>query len=682
MVTPRSNRLAGVFVWLAIAASAACQADDGTCRGTGDCRPDEVCVGGVCREVCNSNLDCEGQERCQSGICRPSADDAGARDRLSGDRAVARDASAADSSVADGHPDGGPRDSAPWDAALPDALMPDRPSPDASRADVGSPTDAGAADHVGGDVGASDGGGPLSATLTADPGVVEYGGTTTLSWNSVGAAACEIDGVAVLPAGTLIAAVRSAHTYVLTCTSGSTEVSDEAEVAVSCSSGTSVQAPALPVQSAAELAALVQGVTGCFEIVGQLVIVGSDLVDLGPLTGLVRVDGSLEIHGNAALTSLSGLESLQQVVAESEEGGDLRVGRWDEILGALGNPALAGVAGLSGLRQVDGDLSIEFNDGLVSLGGLEELRAVGGDLSVTHSFLLPDLHGLDRLGRVGRSLVLRLLDALVSLDGLEALGEVGWSVQIEYVPWLEDLSALSSLELADGLVLVQLPMLHWLTGLEGLRGLRRLELNSTGLVDLAELEGAYSASLSILRLLDNPALSDITVLHGVVEVAGDPTSCTGWPRDNHTCVGSVVIAGNAHLSSLAGLEGLEGVGVELHIKYNDLLADLQTLGGLRSVGDNLTISDNANLGSLSGLSGLEACGGNLTISDNISLATLGLPEEVVFTGDSFTVSNNPLLPRQQACDLALVWTGSDPCNGETGPCEYLICQNMDGVACP
>jgi hypothetical protein len=114
-------------------------------------------------------------------------------------------------------------------------------------------------------------------------------------------------------------------------------------------------------------------------ITGFLVIEGSDINDLSPLSSLVIVGGILEIRNNPALQSLAGLDALTSV------GG---------ILSISNNAALTSLTGLDGLITVGGNLVIQFNNALASLSGLDALTSVGGFLFIGNNSALTEFCSL------------------------------------------------------------------------------------------------------------------------------------------------------------------------------------------------------------------------------------------------------------------------------------------------
>jgi hypothetical protein len=110
-----------------------------------------------------------------------------------------------------------------------------------------------------------------------------------------------------------------------------------------------------------------------------------DAADLHQLEGYGRVEGTLKIQSCDGLEDLSGLEDLREVGA----------------LVVRHNDDLVSLAGLGGLRVVQGELYIEENQGLRALRGLEGLERVGIELAVVNNEELWDISALAGLRSVG-----------------------------------------------------------------------------------------------------------------------------------------------------------------------------------------------------------------------------------------------------------------------------------------
>ncbi|GEM_PF-4382462 len=151
------------------------------------------------------------------------------------------------------------------------------------------------------------------------------------------------------------------------------------------------------------------------------------LADLGALSGLTFVTGSLTIDNDDALVSLEGLHNVESV---------------DELV-IQANDALADLRGLRGLTSLSG-LQVNQNPLLRDFSGLEALPWIGDlGLSVTGNAALVDFTGLGGVTSIGNSCYLSGNSSLTSFAGLEALTRFAWSLTISDHPALISLEALS-----------------------------------------------------------------------------------------------------------------------------------------------------------------------------------------------------------------------------------------------
>src|SRR5690606_21357464 len=116
----------------------------------------------------------------------------------------------------------------------------------------------------------------------------------------------------------------------------------------------------------------------CTELT-SLIIVGSGITNLSPLSNITSVSGGVYIS-NISATSLNGLHNLITV------GGTLDINN---------NPALQSVD--LPVLQSSGFLKISNNDQLQSLAGLSGLVSVGGIIHIDENNALTDIKGLKNI---------------------------------------------------------------------------------------------------------------------------------------------------------------------------------------------------------------------------------------------------------------------------------------------
>lgn len=602
------------LLWLAATACDACAVPGDRCQSSSDCATAELCVAEVCRRACNNQGDCASGERCSDGICWPGhvAGDSGQPADATGADLGQRDASASDHAAVDS----GPQDRSPSDAAT----------------DAG-PTDAFVADQVV----------PTRiVSFSCAPCAVAYGATVELNWQTSGATSCRLDGELVGIGGAIVVTPEASHVYELDCAGPGGSVLAPVEVVVSCAAAEVV--PLVPTQvfhSQAALQSVFANTSRCFEIAGDLTISDStDIVDLGILHGLVRVNGNVSIYNNAALTGLTGLEALQEVTGRFALA-EYIDNSWQP------NPLLRTVTGLSGLHIVGAEFDVTDNSSgsqvLTSLHGLEELRSVGGSLFVRGHNSLTDLRGLRRLSAVGAAgsgwLYLERL-RVTNLDGLQSLQTISGGLALDNLLELTSVRALSGLVSCPSLILAYLPLLSDLSGLEniGVIDERLVLLHAAALTSLAVLSGAFTGTLQALWIENSDQLTDLAALEPVRFVQNFAANGACVDRGefwDNAASGFVYLDGNLALTNLSGLTNLDTVECSLQVV-------------------------NTELESLADLGALAVLDGNLLIDGNQHLATLGLPLQVLFTGHDLVITNNPRLPTSLAQDLANAWTVSNP----------------------
>ncbi len=258
---------------------------------------------------------------------------------------------------------------------------------------------------------------------------------------------------------------------------------------------------------------------GCYDLQGNVLIAGENLVPLDVLTG---IEGDLTITGE--MSSLNGLNNLARI------GGDFNIDAWQY---------LNNLVGLDNLQTVGGNFNVKNTAVLLNLVGLNDLDTISGDLIVDSNYDLSSLTGLDHLDYIGGSLKATTNEVLINLSGLEDIDSVGGDVWIHN----EDLSSLSGL---DNLVsvggdviigsndLVDLAPLGKLTSIGGM-----LNLNNTYITSLTGLEGLHSIGGGLTLEL-NYDLTNISSLMNLKTIGGD-----------------LYIHGNNFLGSLSGLDNVE-----------------------------------------------------------------------------------------------------------------------------
>lgn len=272
------------------------------------------------------------------------------------------------------------------------------------------------------------------------------------------------------------------------------------------------------------------------------------VVDLGPLSELESVTGSLRIDDIDTIDTLEPLSKLRVV------GGELFLGHLGNIqtLGPLGN-----------LSQV-GNLYVQDNDRLKDLEGLQSIDfGPSGYFQIALNDSLQSLHGLESLislmGKPGRGIEIAGNEQLVSLNGLNSLFSAN-ELRILGNPSLSDLSALSALRIVGCLEVQQCPQISDISVFADLDTCRALYLNEVDVSDVGVTDAVVLESVALRQL----PLVDLECLGGVIDL--HKLSLMDMPQ----------------LAQLTGLSSLRRVEYLL-IDVNPSLEDLSGLSSLESV---------------------------------------------------------------------------------------------------
>ena len=180
------------------------------------------------------------------------------------------------------------------------------------------------------------------------------------------------------------------------------------------------------------------------------------LTGMAGLEGVVAVEGNLTLRRNRSLTTLEGLHGLRRVkwlwVRDNPELATLEgldslftLGR----LGLDGNERLVSINALAKVTSLE-RLDIEDNHSLASLAGLDGLAQVRGPVTIARNRNLTDLSALSAVSSVGGSVKLVGNAQLVALDGLHGLKKVDGNIELRFNPVLCDVTALHALHSVGG----------------------------------------------------------------------------------------------------------------------------------------------------------------------------------------------------------------------------------------
>ena len=373
---------------------------------------------------------------------------------------------------------------------------------------------------------------------------------------------------------------------------------------------------------------------GCTNIGGNLEIIGVWGEDVWPLERVTEIGGHFHLERCR-------FENLDHLSALGRIGGELRI---------VDNDDLESLDGLDGLGPVPGDVILDDNDGLTTLRGLG-VTAIGGAFEVRNHRFLENLAGIGGVSTLG-SLVVEENAGLTSLDGLEQLTTIEGAASISGNLLLERLDGLDRLESIGGDFIVvrnwELVDISGLGALESVGGRFTLDRN----VALESLDGldALVTVPGALALLGNAALADIGGLSaletvGGLTVRGSPllTSLDGFPAFG--TLDHLRLEGLALLADLSALESVTNVRGDLAIVDCPAITSLATFAALDDLAGELTIQG-TGVTSLAGLDALQGTVRGVHIVDNVDLTTLSGLGPITTVGD-VTIESNDLLYRPE-----------------------------------
>jgi len=301
--------------------------------------------------------------------------------------------------------------------------------------------------------------------------------------------------------------------------------------------------------------------------ISDLTIDRSDLEDLRVFECLVRV-GSIRIENNPELTSLAGMERLEEVAGDLED---------------------------TDPRSFDGDLIVRANPRLVDIDAFAALAVVDGSLEIAENPMLTSVTGFDALERVTYDLVFSDNARLEVIEGLDSY--TGGDRYKEGA--------------GGGLIVHRNPVLQRVS-----LGAPPVELGRLDVVDnpaLDTIQVSYLCTPAGFNFVNNPGLRQLPPSVPMSVSAG------GWLCNHYADVGTYAVRGmagladltsfppyigsselgitnNANLRSLRGLNDTVGIGT-LEVQDNPLLESLRDLdpnleGSLGLVGQKLILRDN------------------------------------------------------------------------------------------
>ncbi|NJB69749.1 hypothetical protein GGR42_000211 [Saonia flava] len=260
------------------------------------------------------------------------------------------------------------------------------------------------------------------------------------------------------------------------------------------------------------------GAEGYTEITGDLRIFGT-VTDLSPLSSIELLGGDLIVSNASNLVSVNGLENLvstgnvvqfisNDLLTDISALADLSV---TTAIFFIGNDALQTISGFSQTKSLNSLLRIDNNASLETISGFHNLEMLGTNLQITNNPVLTDLSGFSNL---------------TSLSGGQA------ELWLNNNDSLTDITPLSSLEMANGIVISGNAMLK--------------EINIFNLL----------SSLKFVEITNNRELTSIQGFDSLTNL--------DW---------QIQIDSNILLTSITAFSNLTSVGERFQIRNNSVLDD-------------------------------------------------------------------------------------------------------------
>jgi hypothetical protein len=334
----------------------------------------------------------------------------------------------------------------------------------------------------------------------------------------------------------------------------------------------------------------------CETIRGDLIVRGADFVDLGPLSNLREVHGSVILNTTGSLRGLSALLSVDSLVIEQFGGRTLTP--------------------LSHLAVIRDRLSITGAALLTDLDGLSALETVQSIELIN----LPALRTLSSLIVPNQLDSFQAIDTpqLTDVSALAPLEEVG-ALALQNTG-LGDLNGLQNLTRATSVALVNDASLGSLSQLERLGSLTLLMLDGVGLSNVNGLEGLGTLENTILQNNPNsnpvlarlPVFSNAEVLQKIY-IRDNPQLATGPSFPLATSADFITVSENPSLTQLNGFASLTRARAIEIVRNTALVAlDFSQLTSARNVRIKCNTSlDEASLEPLSSVSAQSSITGNL-----------------------------------------------------------------------
>ncbi|MEO1626152.1 MAG: hypothetical protein AAFV25_13425, partial [Bacteroidota bacterium] len=460
------------------------------------------------------------------------------------------------------------------------------------------------------------------------------------------------------------------------------------------------------------------GRLGCYPVLGNLTIVGSDpqnssntltsleslmgldsvygnlsisnslLMDVNGLENLRYVGGNLDIQLNHLVEELDGLRNLQTIGGQlviSINGSLQSLDGLQGLQGSIGgisllsNNSLESMAGLSGLDSIQHDLELNNNENLSQSNGLQGWEYVGGDVRVEKNNFA-QLDFLDPMSYIGGTLYIRNEDSLFVLNNANQLDTIGGALYLQENAHLQEVNGFNELRHIDSTLWLSIPLIRpRIDGFQQLKSvghdidIRADRLDTLrGLGQLERIEGRlYFADCWLLRSIH----SFDQLRHvggGIIFINAQRIEHINAFSQVESIGGNIGISEALQLKSFEGFESLDSVG-SIWFRNNPLLEAIPSFPSLKKIKFDFRLQDNDQVNSYSGFDQLEQIGGNLSIADNDGLLSVnGFPKLYLIEG-SLDLNFSEVLQSVNAFpNLAFIGSDLDISNNPAlNDCDFL-----------
>lgn len=281
------------------------------------------------------------------------------------------------------------------------------------------------------------------------------------------------------------------------------------------------------------------------------------------------------------------------------------------------------LAGMTFLKTITGNLTIQNNSILPTINGLDSLRKVGNTLTIVGNGTLTHINGLLRLDTIGLDLTIQNNAALTQVGGLAQVDRVGRNLNVSSNNSLGDCAGLC--------YLIKTPA--------SVGGSRTVTNNPSPCSSITEVK---------IKCNENDCPNQDYILTTQAEVNTFIASF----YDCDSIIGNLNIEGGNSINNISGLSFITYIGGSLTIHNNNLLTTLSGFNNLQKVNWALRIENNAALTNMTQLKRLKHIGNELRLVNNDAMIVLTGMDSIQHIGTNLTLTqNNVLVDASQLCRL-------------------------------